>query len=246
MAAHELAPEPNALALEPFLVDGHSARSLLQRMASSQAAAALTLGERRSAPRVSCTVLGVEAARVALWCRREPDTDGEAFVVGLLDRYKIQFPARRLRLADAGALRLAAPPAEGVVLQCEFPDRLWRINRRETFRVAASPRLGVDVVIGGERPQNYRLVDLGLGGMAFEVPAGDERPLAVGDRLEPCWLTGEEMVSHPFALVVRSVVAGSGDRPRRRVGASLAAEDALVTRDLQLAMYRLEAARRGR
>ena len=251
MLPDPLAPEFNTLALASFAVKPAEARSLLSRLAKLDASTALSWGQRPVRQSL-CKVLTVDPHRVALWCAQEIAHlagVGDGMVVALMDRYRVQFRARRMRHLDPPDVPFAVP-AKGTLMVCEFPADIWRINRRDTFRSRTGRNADALLLIAGPdgTVTSAALFDLSLGGLSFSLPADD--PLAPtlqsGMRLDHCRISCGGLRTVPFSMALRHVAAPDAQTTALRAGAAFLGVGADLTRDVQLAMYHLEAAKNGR
>ena len=242
-------PELNRLALAAFEVGPPESRALVQRLISRECEAAITVGKRPPG-QVPCRLVSATPQKVSLWSARELDPSvwaDDGMLVGLLDRYRIQFPARRLRRATppAGA---PAQALAGTLLECDFPVEFWRVNRRDAYRVKMPARQSIVLTVSVDTDTSLQLpvIDLSMGGLAFELPCEGPLSLTPGDRVPACHLQSESLQIPGVDLLVRSVERASPVSPVFRVGAAWIDPSATVRRDVQLMMYKAEAARRGR
>lgn len=243
-------PELNRLALAAFEVGPPEARALVQRLISRASEAAITLG-RRPPQQVPCRLISVTPHKVGLWSAHDLGPSlwsGDGMLVGLLDRYRIQFPARRLRRADPSGSNTLPKAPGGTLLECDFPVEFWRVNRRDSYRVKAPSRQAILLTVapGQEAQLQLQVLDLSMGGLSFELPFDGALAMSTGDRLMGCHLHSETLQIPGVDLLVRSVARATPVSPMYRVGAALIDPAATVRRDVQLMMYAAEAARRGR
>lgn len=101
----------------------------------------------------------------------------EAVAVAYLDSVKLQFDLHGL---------LVVRGASGCALQAEWPQELYRFQRRGAFRVRPSERLSPQARLRHpsipEMALTLRVLDVSIGGCALLLPA-DVPPLAAGVRL---------------------------------------------------------------
>ncbi|MBB4843559.1 c-di-GMP-binding flagellar brake protein YcgR [Paucibacter oligotrophus] len=102
----------------------------------------------------------------------------EVTAVAYLDQIKLQFELEGLLLLSSQAL------ARGAVLRSPMPQRLYRFQRRQSFRVRPSsrtPQLRLPHPHESGQELQLRILDLSLGGLALLWPAGLEAPEAGSD-----------------------------------------------------------------
>lgn len=132
-------------------------------------------------------------------------------------------------------------------LRCAMPAVLFRIQRREAFRVAPPPGYGAALVIrtgdGGER--RIELSDVSATGLGFSSPA-DETWIP-GQVIEHARLYLGHYAPLPCTLVVATVfpeAAAPGGAGRMRVGCAFRHLSGEVSRDLQRFVTDVERAQR--
>ncbi|MBS0447536.1 MAG: flagellar brake protein [Proteobacteria bacterium] len=122
---------------------------------------------------VTTTLWAVDAGRSTLAFCADPndpalpallDSD-EAVVVGYLDHIKVQFDAEGLVLVRGAAAS---------VLTCPWPSRLYRFQRRDSFRVRpllhSTPAARLRHPEIAEMRLTLRVLDLSIGGCALFLP----------------------------------------------------------------------------
>lgn len=146
----------------------------------------------------------------------------------------VAFPGRVKTQFRLSGCKLLDGQADGKpVLKAPIPDVLWRIQRRDAFRVTPptedEARCIRRLLPDGET--RYPLVDLSADGAAVHLPA-EEAPPAIGD----CWPHSRiESASDriiPCDLIVRHVDARPGGG--YRIGLSFRALPSEVQRQVQL------------
>lgn len=157
-------------------------------------------------------------------------------ILAFLDRIKIQFDALEL-----------SPGAEGdkPILRCAVPQVLYRIQRRETFRVRPAGRINADCVVrmGAGDERVYRVADISAGGLGLTLPPGEPLP-ASGDSWQHCRLEIPGYPAIPCSLAVRVVADGlRGDSNGTRIGCEFIRPTPQAQRAVQLYVMDLE---RGR
>lgn len=202
LQAHYL-PEPTGPELDAFRISGTTAiRQLIQGLVSGHAL--ITLYARRDHMFFVATQvlefddgtidfdLNTDAHR-----RNEILAGDDCIVVAFLDQIKIQFDVRILEArAAAGRWRL----------RCRAPETVYRLQRRDAFRVRPGPVLGATCVLrNAGRPETRRtIVDLSVTGVSLAWPQ-DEPPPPVDTVWEHSRIEVERRVPLPCTLVVRTV-----------------------------------------
>lgn len=113
--------------------------------------------------------------------------------------------------------------------QCPLPKRLHRLQRRECHRVSIPVGLAVRCEIAlANNPaepaattrQQVKLIDISLGGVAFEEPAAASPSLALGKVLTGCRVTLDDMGEINVDLEVRYLteINTRSGQVRRKVG----------------------------
>jgi len=243
--AHELSGALQTLALAPFLIPAGEARLALQAVASGGTSGLLLPDADHPGLSVPFQVLAVTAEGMRLVAQASPhrilSADWRHAIAAVpMGRTVLRFQVQALHpIAEA-----APPDTEQTALACAFPGQVWKVPRRALFRVAptdATLRLHC-FHPDGSGPWNGRVLDLGIGGLAFEAAAPD-MPCAPGAMLPACYLHGGPYRSPHFDLRVRDVQPG-GTEGHWRIGAELSRPTLEVISSLQLATYRLEVAQR--
>lgn len=245
MESHELASALQTLALAPFLLAAGEARLALQALSASGTTGLLLPDADHPGLSVPFQVLAVTAQGLQL----RVDADPQRIWTADWRHAVAAVPAGRVvvRFQVPALLPMAEmKPSESgqTALACAFPDQVWRVPRRALFRIAptdATLRLH-GFHPDGSGPWIGRVLDLGIGGLAFEAPSA-EMPCAPGAMLAACYLHGGAYRSPIFDLRVRDVQPGS-TAGHWRIGAELAKPTLEVISSLQLATYRLEVAQR--
>ncbi len=249
-----LAAELKALALAPFRIDGHDARDALQALAEAALPGVIRPSEQHALLGVPCRVLAVAHDRLLLRAAIRPELLAPAWQSAVAafpqGQHILRFTAHALRPADEDNAR--PHPADGVRatgarLCCDYPADVWRVHRRSLFRVAPpeAPPLRLHAhAPRGAGPWLGVVIDLGIGGLAFEVVM-NHVPCDVDAILAACHLADGTYSSPPFDLRVRSVHPGAIPG-HWRIGAALLNPPRAVISSLQLATYRFEIAQRRR
>jgi c-di-GMP-binding flagellar brake protein YcgR len=126
---------------------------------------------------------------------------GELTATAYLDRIKIQFDLD-------GVLQVSAP--RGRSLRAQWPQVIYRFQRREAFRVLPlsnhTPTAHLHHPAHPDRPLSLRVLDVSLGGVALFLP--DDVPMIpAGVKLPHCRLELDDMTSLDVTLVVHHVTA---------------------------------------
>jgi c-di-GMP-binding flagellar brake protein YcgR len=153
--------------------------------------------------------IGFAASNRDMRLRSLVDTD-EALAVAYLDQVRLQF--------DLGGLMLVHG-AKDSVLQAEWPVRMYRFQRRDSYRVRPldhqkpvahliHPTDALDAL-------SLRVVDLSLGGLALQLPP-DVEAIQPGARLDPVEVDLDALTRLNVALRVVhvSVLDGGGNGTR--------------------------------
>jgi flagellar brake protein len=131
------------------LLNGPAGQSLASRISTLDPAAQVLGLELGTDPQ------GISQALVA---------SGEITAVAYLGAIKLQF-----ELDDA----VLVSGEQGAVLRSSLPERLYRFQRRQSFRVQPSGSVYPRVVVpAGEAPGSaLRVLDISIGGLALALPA---------------------------------------------------------------------------
>jgi c-di-GMP-binding flagellar brake protein YcgR len=154
----------------------------------------------------------------------------EAMVVAYLDRVRLQFDLSGLVMVHG---------AKDSVLQAEWPEAVYRFQRRESYRVRPlehhKPVAHLRHPVAPHEAQSVRVIDVSLGGLALQL--GPDAPvIEPGSRLDPVAVDLDALTRLDAALrVVHVSVLNTGNKvtPSTRLGCewiSLAGEG---TRALQ-------------
>lgn len=163
---------------------------------------------------------------------------GEAVAVAYLDSVKLQF--------DAGPLLLVHGHGH-CVLQATLPRRLYRFQRRQSFRVR-TPRAGAAVALlrhpaMPEMTLTLRVLDVSVGGCALFLPP-DIPPLPAGVRLHGSHVELDAGTRFDATLELQHVTSLHGEHGGVRLGCSLHDMDGEAQRALQRYIDQLQKRRR--
>jgi len=152
---------------------------------------------------------------------------GEAAAVGYLDHVKLQFDVDSPLLVHG---------AQACALQARLPQRLYRFQRRQSYRVRLSERSGAAAVLRHpglpEMLLTLRVLDLSIGGCALLVPH-DVPPLPPGTRVSGVRIALDALTWFDATLVLQHVTSLDGDAAGARVGCVLHDLDGQSLRALQ-------------
>lgn len=232
----QLAAMLRTRALEPFRLEPQATRQALQTLADLATDGSLMPDTQHLGLGRPCRV--VEVRNDALWLQTPSahplPLTGTALAVFALGQRLLRF--------ELSGLAAGGCPTR---LRCDCPPAAWQLPRRELFRVAppAQPAMSLRArAPGGVGIWRGPLIDLGIGGLAFEL-ASEPIPCAVDQVLPACVLSGGSYRSPTFHLRVRSVQTRK-TTGHWRIGASLLDSPREVVSSLQLATYRFEVAQR--
>jgi flagellar brake protein len=232
-------PETDVEALAPFRVEGPVAiKSLLRDLISKKALIALYSLRNFDDFIVTQVVRfddhGLELDFVTDEARRAAILGGGgAIVIGFLETIKIQFTVQSIQLFRSH---------DGPVLRCPLPANVYRIQRRDSYRVR--PLQGEPVVCfvrdgaGGE--SGFRVIDFSAGGLALAVPSGSALP-AAGQTLRHCRIEVGKRIAIPCELIVRHVSEGLwSEDGAHRIGCEYDRPTSEAARSLQLVVMDIE------
>lgn len=232
-------PETDAAELEPFRVSGPVAiKALLRDLIVRRALIALYARNRFEEFVVTQLVRfddrNIELDFVTDQNRQNAMLSGAGgIVIGFLDTIKVQFEVDELRIVDS---------AHGPVLRCSMPDEVFRIQRRDAFRVrplASEPvTCQVRDHVGGET--GYRVIDFSVTGFSLSVAPGETLP-EEGASLRHCRIEIGRRIAIPCDVVVRHVSTGLlSENGAHRVGCEFQHLSSEAERSLQLAVMDIE------
>ena len=235
-------PDTDAGLLERFSVDGPLAvKAILEDLVRGRALITLYAAHDHEEFVVS-QILGWDASGIRFDFttdehRRQAILRGAGItVVAFLDSIKIQFDARALRLQ---------PDARLPTLVCTVPTRVFRIQRRDAFRVRPPHRSPVECVIRsvGAEERVYRVMDMSPDGLALMVPATQPVP-ASGELWQHCRLEIPGYAPIPCDLLVRVVSETLlGDGASARIGCEFHRPTPQTQRAVQIYVMDLQSGR---
>lgn len=164
---------------------------------------------------------------------------GEITAVAYLGTIKLQFELEAPVLVSGD---------QGAVLRVTLPTRLYRFQRRQSFRVQPAgsvyPRI---IVSGGAQPERaLRVLDISIGGLALSMPA-DAAPalLPIGHVAADLVLELDRLTALRVALLPHHDSPISGDTTgTRQLGCSFVDLDANAGRSLQVYVDQTQKRRR--
>lgn len=165
---------------------------------------------------------------------------GEITAVAYLGAIKLQF-----ELDDA----VLVSGEQGAVLRSSLPERLYRFQRRQSFRVQPAGSVYPRVVLpGGEATgRALRVLDISIGGLALALPAdaNTERPLPVGQVAENLVLELDRITALRIELLPHHASPIAGDpQGTLQLGCSFMELDAAAGRALQVYVDQTQKRRR--
>lgn len=183
--------------------------------------------------------------RCAAALREARYADGVAFPGSV----KTQFRLERLSSVDEAAPPApAGAPAVATVtrLQAPLPAELYRLQRREAFRVSPPPEDDAHCVqhVGAGREVRHPLVDLSAAGLAILLAPGSP-PLAPGRVWRHSRIETTVTPPIPCELVVRGIYPDPARTDARRVAFAFQAMPSEVLRRIQVYVIDIEKRLRG-
>lgn len=158
----------------------------------------------------------------------------------------VAFPGRvKTQFRLTGFIRLTVDPPGYPALRAPLPVELYRIQRRDAFRVSPPDGDKARCVrrLSSNAETRYELADLSAGGAAVQLPPEAPVP-GVGEHWPRSRIETATDLTIPCELVVRHVAEDPPGSGAHRVGMSFFATPSEVQRQIQL--YVLEIDRRSR
>jgi c-di-GMP-binding flagellar brake protein YcgR len=244
MSAPEAAPE------ELRVTAAAEIAAYLQQLQRENAAVLLNGPPGRSLTSRICA-LDAGAGVLGLEIGTDPDGISQALVAGgeitaiaYLGTIKLQF-----ELGDA----VLVSGDQGAVLRSSLPDRLYRFQRRQAFRVQPAGSVYPRVIVpGGDQfGQALRVLDISVGGLALAQPATDAsaapaRPaLPIGQVATGLALELDRITALRIALLPHHASPVAGDiHGMLQLGCSFVDLDAAAGRALQVYVDQTQKRRR--
>ena len=196
-----------------------------------------SLASRIAALDTAAGVLGLEIGADPEGISQALVASGEISAVAYLGAIKLQF-----ELDDA----VLVSGEQGTVLRSSLPDRLYRFQRRQSFRVQPAGSVYPRVVLpGGEQfGRALRVLDISIGGLALALPA-DSTPLPAGQVAAGLVLELDRITALRVALLPHHASPIAGDpQGTLQLGCSFAELDAAASRSLQVYVDQTQKRRR--
>ena len=197
----------------------------------------LSLASRICALDLDADVLGLEIGTDPEGISQALVAGAEITAVAYLGAIKLQF-----ELEDA----VLVSGEQGAVLRTTLPSRLYRFQRRQSFRVQPAGSIYPRVVVpGGEQPgRALRVLDISIGGLALALPA-DAPPLPAGQVAAQLVLELDRITALRVALLPHHASPVAGDASGlRQLGCSFVDLDANASRALQVYVDQTQKRRR--
>ncbi|MGM9483849.1 flagellar brake protein [Roseateles sp. NT4] len=237
MTASEATPE------ELRVASGAEIAAYLQQLQRENAGVLLS-GPQGQSLSSRIVALDVDADLVGLEIGTDPEgisqalvAEGEITAVAYLGAIKLQFELEAPVLVSG---------QHGTALRSALPTRLYRFQRRQSFRVqpagSAYPRI---VLPGAEQPgQALRVLDISIGGLALALPP-DFSPLPLGQVSDKLVLELDRISALRVTLLPHHVspIAGDGSG-QQQLGCSFVDLDANAGRSLQVYVDQTQKRRR--
>ncbi|RTL43970.1 MAG: flagellar brake protein [Burkholderiales bacterium] len=237
MSAHEAIPE------ELRVASAAEITAYLQQLQRDGAGVRLS-GPHGQGLASRITVLDPEADLIGLALSTDPDGISQALVAGgeitavaYLGTIKLQFEL------DAAVL---VSGDQGTVLRSTLPTRLYRFQRRQSYRVQPAGSTYPRVVLPGDAQPGraLRVLDVSIGGLALALPP-DFAPLPTGQVAEGLVLELDRISALRVALLPHHVSPISGDsHGMQQLGCSFVDLDTTATRSLQVYVDQTQKRRR--
>jgi c-di-GMP-binding flagellar brake protein YcgR len=190
------------------------------------------------------TTLDTAASVLGLDIGLDPDdisqslvANGEITAVAYLGAIKLQF-----ELEDA----VLVSGEHGTVLRSSLPERLYRFQRRQSYRVQPAGSVYPRVVLpGGEQPgRALRVLDISIGGLALALPA-DTPALPAGQVASHLVLELDRITALRITLLPHHASPIAGDiHGMLQLGCSFVDLDAVASRALQVYVDQTQKRRR--
>jgi c-di-GMP-binding flagellar brake protein YcgR len=197
----------------------------------------LSLSSRIVALDTAADLIGLELGTDPQGISQALVAEGEITAVAYLGAVKLQFELEAPVLVSGD---------QGTVLRGTLPQRLYRFQRRQSFRVqpasSAYPRV---VLPGGEDlGQVLRVLDISIGGLALALPP-DVAPLPLGQVSDNLTLELDRISALRIALLPHHVSAIAGETGGlQQMGCSFVDLDANAGRSLQVYVDQTQKRRR--
>lgn len=200
----------------------------------------LSLASRIVALDPAADLLGLEIGTDPEGISQALVASGEITGVAYVGNIKLQFELEAPVLVSG---------EQGAVLRSALPARLYRFQRRQSFRVQPAGSVYPRVVVpGGEQPgRALRVLDISIGGLALALPA-DVDPLQVlpiGHVAEGLALELDRITALRVALLPHHASPiGGGSEGTRQLGCAFVDLDTTASRALQVYVDQTQKRRR--
>lgn len=197
----------------------------------------LSLASRICALDTAADVLGLEIGTDPEGISQALVAGGEITAVAYLGTIKLQFELEGPVLVSGD---------QGAVLRSTLPTRLYRFQRRQSFRVQPAGSIYPRVIVpGGEQHgRALRVLDLSIGGLALALPA-DTSPLPIGQVAEGLVLELDRITALRVSLLPHHASPIAGDEQgMRQLGCAFVELDTNAGRALQVYVDQTQKRRR--
>ncbi|RTL19675.1 MAG: flagellar brake protein [Burkholderiales bacterium] len=198
-----------------------------------------TLPGRICALNAEADLLGLEIGADPLGLAPELVAGGEITAVAFLGSIKLQFDLESPLLVSGG---------QGTVLRSGFPQRVYRFQRRQAFRVQPAGSVYPRVVVpGGGSPElTLRVLDLSIGGVALILPAeaAGQPTLPIGQVTAGLVLELDRMTALRIALLPLHASPVGDGAGTAQLGCAFVDLDHAAARSLQVYVDQTEKRRR--
>jgi flagellar brake protein len=196
-----------------------------------------SLSSRIVALDTEADVLGLEIGADPQGVSQAMVAEDEITAVAYLGAIKLQFEIEAPVLVSG---------EQGTVLRSALPARLYRFQRRQSFRVQPAGSAYPRVILpgGAEHGRALRVLDISIGGLALALPP-DFTPLPVGVPSAGLVLELDRISALPIALLPHHASPISGDASGGlQLGCSFVDLDANASRSLQVYVDQTQKRRR--
>jgi flagellar brake protein len=159
-------------------------------------------------------------------------SDG-VIVIGFLESIKVQFSTNTLSIVDA---------PDGSVLRCTIPFEMFRIQRRDAYRVRplSSEPVTCHVRDGKGGETVFRVIDFSVTGLSLLAAPGMDLP-SEGQAFAHSRIEIGQRIAIPCEVVIHHVGKGlDGDQGGHRLGCEFRHLSSDAARSIQLAVMDIE------